>query len=478
MTQFDLDTFYIGGEWIAPSSDERIATWNPATETQIGSIPAGTAADVDAAVAAARKAFPAFSTTTVDERVALLTRIGDLIDARADEIAEAITMEMGCATTFAKERQVPVGASNIRVAVRAVQDYPFIRQQGQTAINRDPIGVCGLITPWNWPLHQITAKVGPALAAGCTIVLKPSELSPYSSQIMAEIIEAAGTPAGVFNMIYGRGEVVGEAMSAHPGIDMVSITGSTRAGAAVARAAAPTIKRVTQELGGKSPNVVLDDADFDKAMPPSVQNAFRNMGQSCSAPTRLIVPRSRLAEAEEAVLRVVETMTVGDPTRPDTVLGPVANKAQFDRVQSMIRTGIDEGARMICGGPGRPEGMETGFFVRPTVFSDVGTKMAIAQQEIFGPVLCIIPYEDEAEAVEIANDSVYGLGAQVQSTSPERARRVALQIRSGQVHINFPAGDPMAPFGGYKQSGNGREYGVFGLEEYLETRAILGYFDA
>ena len=353
--------------------------------------------------------------------------------------------------------------------------YPFLTVNGTTAIAREPIGVCALITPWNWPLYQVTAKVAPALAAGCTIVLKPSELSPYSALLFAQVMHDAGVPAGVFNLVNGTGEAVGAALAAHPDVDMISITGSTRAGVLVAQAAAPTVKRVVQELGGKSPNVFLDDADFATGVGKGVLAAFRNVGQSCSAPTRMLVPADRLAEVESLAAAAAAAIRVGDPRREDTTMGPIANRAQYDRVQSMVAAGIDEGAKLVCGGPGRPDGLGRGFFARPTIFSAVTPDMRIAREEIFGPVLSILPYRDEAEALAIANDTVYGLGAHLQSGDRERAHRFAAQLRAGQVHINYPAWDGRAPFGGYKRSGNGREYGVFGLEEYLETKAIIGY---
>ena len=467
---------YIDGQWVDPSSDATVAVINPATETVIGSIALGTAGDVDKAVAAARRAFATFSISPVEERRALLQRIADLMESRFDDLAHAMTSEMGSAISFACASQVPAGIAHVRAAIEVLSDYQFIVRNGTTAIVREPIGVCGLITPWNWPLYQITAKVAPAIAAGCTVVLKPSELSPLSALLFAQIMHDAGTPPGVFNLVNGSGEEVGAAISSHPDIDMVSITGSVRAGVLVAQAAAPTVKRVVQELGGKSPNILLEDADFVKAVPLGVASGFRNVGQSCSAPTRMIVPAARLAEVEELARRYVETLVVGDPQNPDTTLGPIANKAQFDRVQQMIAVGINEGAKLLCGGPGRPEGLDKGYFARPTIFSGVTTGMRIAQEEIFGPVLCILPYATEEEAVAIANDTVYGLGGHVQSADLDHARRVALRIRSGQVHINHPAWQAHAPFGGYKQSGNGREYGVFGLEEYLETKAILGYY--
>lgn len=471
------DHHYIGGRWAASlTSGDGIAVINPATQKTVGRVVSGGADDVDRAVAAARAAFPTFSTRPAGDRAALLGRILTLLEERSEELAQAITREMGAAITFSRTSQVPFGIAHIRAAIEVLETYAFIRQRGTTATIKEAIGVCGLITPWNWPLYQITAKVAPAIAAGCTIVLKPSEVSPFSAQLFAQIMHDAGTPAGVFNLVHGCGPQVGAALAAHPDVDMISITGSTRAGVLVAQAAAPTVKRVTQELGGKSPNILLDDADFDRVVPLGVASAFRNVGQSCSAPTRMLVPAARLAQVEELAAAAAARMVVGDPLQEGTTLGPVSTQAQFDKVQAMIAIGLAEGASLVCGGPGRPEGLETGFFVRPTVFSQVRSGMRIAQEEIFGPVLCLIPYADEADAIRIANDTVYGLGCHIQSADHDRACRVASQIRAGQVHINHPAWDAHAAFGGYKQSGNGREYGEFGLEEYLETKAVLGYF--
>ncbi len=467
--------FYIDGEWCDFADVARLPVVDPATETVIGHVAAGGARHVDLAVAAARRAFAGFSQSPVSERIALLNRMHALVLERAELFAEALTLEMGVAIGFARATQVPFAAEHIRIQSDVLKSYAFLTVDGPTATAKEPIGVCALITPWNWPLYQITAKVAPAIAAGCTIVLKPSELSPYSALLFAQLMHDAGTPAGVFNLVNGTGESVGAALSSHPEVDMISITGSTRAGVLVAQAAAPTIKRVVQELGGKSPNVLLDDADFAEAVPKGVLAAMRNVGQSCSAPTRMIVPAARLAEVEEIARRTAEAIVVGPPLDPATTMGPIANRAQYARVQAMIRTGIEEGAKLVCGGPGHPAGLDVGFFARPTIFSEVRTEMRIAQEEIFGPVLVIIPYATEDEAIAIANDTVYGLGAHVQSSSRERARRVAARIRSGQVHINHPAWDGAAAFGGYKRSGNGREYGRHGLEEYLETKSILGY---
>jgi aldehyde dehydrogenase (NAD+) len=426
-------------------------------------------------VAAARRAFETFSRSTVEQRLALLGRIQALLEERSELFAQAIVTEMGAAIGFARASHVPYAIAHVRVQMEVLQRYTFLSSEGGTAMAKEPIGVCALITPWNWPLYQITAKVAPAIAAGCTVVLKPSELSPYSAQLFAQVMHDAGVPAGVFNMVGGTGEVVGAALAAHPDVDMISITGSTRAGVLVAQAAAVTVKRVVQELGGKSPNIFLDDADFESGVAKGVLAGMRNVGQSCSAPTRMLVPAARLAEVEALVLAAVANIEVGNPRNETTTMGPIANGAQFARVQTMIAAGINEGAKLLCGGLGRPDELAHGFFAQPTVFSNVTPSMRIAQEEIFGPVLAIIPYQDEEEAIAIANDTVYGLGAHVQSNDLERARRVAGRIRAGQVNINYPTWDGHAPFGGYKRSGNGREFGVHGLEEYLETKAIMGY---
>ncbi|MEJ1162818.1 aldehyde dehydrogenase family protein [Variovorax sp. CCNWLW186] len=467
--------FYIDGSWQDRAHAARIAVVNPFTEEIVGHIAAGSPADVDLAVAAARRAFETFSQSTAGERLALLGRILALLEERAELFAQAIAAEMGAPIAFARAAHVPFAVAHVRAQIEVLQGYKFLSVENGMAISKEPIGVCALITPWNWPLYQLTAKVAPAIAAGCTVVLKPSELSPYSAQLFAQVMHDAGTPPGVFNVVGGTGEVVGAALAAHPGVDMISITGSTRAGVLVAQAAAVTVKRVVQELGGKSPNLLLDDADFEQAVAKGVLAGMRNAGQSCSAPTRMLVPASRLAEVEALAAAAVADITLGDPRDEQTTMGPIANAAQYARVQAMIASGIEEGAKLVCGGLGRPGGLAHGYFARPTVFSDVAPRMRVAQEEIFGPVLVIIPYADEAEAIAIANDTVYGLSASVQSGDRERARRVAAQLRAGQVHINYPAWTSHAPFGGYKRSGNGREYGVHGLEEYLETKAVVGY---
>lgn len=470
--------FYINGQWTSPdnpASATSLPVVNPANQQVVAHVASGSAQDVEHAVAAARAAFVQWSVSPVHERVAFLDKILELILERKEQFAQAISLEMGASITSARAAQVTFAAEHVRVARDVLSTFNFQKMHGTTAIAREAIGVCALVTPWNWPLYQITAKVAPAIAAGCTVVLKPSELSPLSALLFAQVLHDAGLPAGVFNLVNGSGAQVGAALAEHPDVDMISITGSNRAGALVAQAAATSVKRVTQELGGKSPNVLLADCDFAKAVPQGVMAALRNVGQSCSAPTRMIVPRDRLAEVEALAAATANAIIVGDPQSPETVLGPIANEAQFNRVQELIKVGMAEGARLICGGPGRVEGFEQGFYTRPTVFSDVDSAMRIAQEEIFGPVLCLIPYDTVEEAIRIANHTVYGLGAHVQGQNIEEARTVASRIRAGQVHINYPAWDPHAPFGGYKRSGNGREYGVHGFEEYLETKAIIGF---
>lgn len=465
---------YINGEWRVVDG-AMLPIVDPACEEVIAEIAAGSVRDVDRAVAAARTAFSAYSALSTNERAAYLDRILSIVLERAETFAQAISLEMGAAIGYARSAQVPLAVEHLRVARDLLAGYPFLTMKGTTAIVREPIGVCALITPWNWPLYQITAKVAPALAAGCTIVLKPSELSPLSALLFAQAIHDAGLPPGVFNLVNGTGPEVGEAMAAHPDVDMISITGSNRAGILVAQAAAPTIKRVTQELGGKSANVLLPDADFARVVPLGVMAGMRNVGQSCSAPTRMLVPRSHLREVEKLATEAADAIVVGDPRDEKVMLGPLANRTQFERVQTMIEIGIDEGAKLLCGGLGRPAGLTRGFYARPTIFSEVTSKMRIAQEEIFGPVLCIMPYDTVDDAVEIANGTLYGLGGHVQGGGVEQARAVALRMRTGQVHVNHPAWDPYAPFGGYKRSGNGREYGEHGLGEFLETKAILGF---
>lgn len=475
MMDIDGNRFYIDGKWQRPDGASKIPVLDPFSESVIGHVTCGTETDVERAVSAARRAFNGFSNSSVEDRVALLGRISALLAERAESFAQSLVSEMGTPVGFARASQVPFAIEHVRVQTEVLRQYSFLTVEAGMAIAREAIGVCGLITPWNWPLYQITAKVAPAIAAGCTVVLKPSELTPYSALLFAQVMHDAEVPPGVFNLVVGTGETVGVALAQHDDVDMISITGSTRAGVAVAQAAASSVKRVVQELGGKSPNVFLEDADFAVGVPKGVQSAMRNAGQSCSAPTRMLVPKARLAEVEELAAAEAARFVVGDPRDPKTTMGPIANAAQYRRVQALIEAGIAEGGRLISGGPGRPEGLKCGYFTRPTIFSDVIPQMRIGREEIFGPVLVIMPYEDERHAIELANATEYGLGAHLQSCDPERARQVARQIRSGQVHINYPKWSGFAPFGGYKRSGNGREYGVFGLEEYLETKAILGY---
>ena len=466
--------FYIDGAWVAPAEPKSLDVIDPATEEPIGQIALGSAADVDKAVAAARRAFESYGRTTLEERVALIERIVEVYKSRFTEVGETISREMGAPLAFATRFQAGAGLGHFRAILSIMKDYPFEEQHGTTLLRHEPVGVCGMITPWNWPANQITCKLAPALAAGCTMVLKPSEVAPYTGLLIAEILDEAGVPAGVFNLVNGEGPVVGQAIAAHPDIDMVSFTGSTRGGIEVARAAAPTVKRVGQELGGKSANIILDDADFDKAVAAGVADCFRNSGQSCNAPTRMLVPAARLDEVIEIARAAAEGTKVGDPKADDTDLGPVASEVQWTKIQGLIQAGIDEGAELVAGGPGRPDGLERGYYVRPTVFARADNAMTIAQEEIFGPVLTIIGYADEAEAVRIANDSPFGLSGYVQSGSLDHAREVARRLRTAQVHLNGAGPDINAPFGGYKQSGNGREWGPHGLEEYLEVKALLG----
>lgn len=466
--------FYINGQWLQPTGRAALDVIDPATEKPFASISMGTAEDVDLAARAARAAFPGWSATDRSTRLEILDRIIAGIKARSEELAQAISSEMGAPISVARTAQVGTGIAHFVTARAILADYQFEEARGKTLVVKEPAGVCGFITPWNWPLNQVACKLAPALAAGCTMVLKPSELAPISAFILAEIIADAGLPAGVFNLVNGDGPIVGAAISAHPEIDLVSFTGSTRAGREVARAAAETIKRVTQELGGKSANIILADADLGKAVAGGVFGCFGNSGQSCNAPTRMLVPKARMPEAIEAAKAAAAKAVMGDTKDEATRLGPVVSKAQYDKIQALIERGIAEGAELIAGGPGKPEGLETGYFVRPTVFANVSNDMTIAREEIFGPVLCIIPYEDDADAVSIANDTDYGLSGYV-SGEPEHARRIARLIRTGMVHINGAGPDFAAPFGGYKQSGNGREWGLEGFEEFLETKAIMGY---
>jgi aldehyde dehydrogenase (NAD+) len=472
---YDFRKFFIDGAWVSPPGRRELDVVNPATEEPIGRILMGTADDVEAAVKAARTAFESFGETTREERVALLENIVKVYQKRIKDIAAAISDEMGAPMKFALNAQAGSGLRHLTVAAAVLKEFEFEESLGSTQIRREPIGVCGLITPWNWPMNQITCKVAPALAAGCTVVLKPSELAPLSAHVFAEILEEAGVPKGVFNLVDGDGPGVGAALSNHPDIDMVSFTGSTRAGVQVAKAAADTVKRVSQELGGKSANIILDDADLNAAIKHGVLQMMSNSGQSCNAPSRMLVPEKLYKDAVEIAKAVAQKPVVGDPKAEGVTMGPLANRAQFEKVQRLIEKGIQEGATLVIGGPGRPDGLDKGYFVKPTIFADVNNQMTIAREEIFGPVLVMIPYRDEEEAVRIANDTVYGLSGYVYSGNLERARKVARKLRTGMVHLNGAPTDEHAPFGGYKQSGNGREWGREGLKEFLETKAIMGY---
>ncbi len=464
--------FYIDGQWVRPTQLRVLDVENPATERVCGRIALGGSADVDRAVAAARSAFTHWAQSSRQERLDLLQAVMAEYHRRGGELAEAVTEEMGAPPALAAGPQVQMGLGHLVTTIEVLKNFAFEEQRGATLVVREPIGVCGLITPWNWPLNQIACKVFPALAAGCTMVLKPSEVAPFSGQIFTEILHTAGVPAGVFNMVHGDGPGVGVALSGHPGIDMVSFTGSTRAGIEVARNAAATVKRVTQELGGKSPNIILDDDAFARSVAGGVMAMMLNSGQSCNAPSRMLVPRHRLEEAAELAAATAAGVVVGDPT-DTSAIGPVASRAQFDKIQRLIQAGIDEGAQVVAGGPGRPEGCGIGYYVRPTVFTGVDNAMTIAREEIFGPVLCILGYDDLDQAVEIGNDTDYGLYGYVSGADVDLARSVARRIRAGTVAVNH-ALDIAAPFGGYKQSGNGREWGVFGFHEFLETKGIVG----
>jgi aldehyde dehydrogenase (NAD+) len=466
--------FYIDGRWTDPARPSTLDVVNPATEKPAARISLGSAADVDKAVAAARKAFETYSLTTREERLAILQKLLAAYQVRLDALAEAISTEMGAPMWLAKKSQAPAGLAHLMQTIEVLKAYPFTETRGKTKLVREPVGVCALITPWNWPANQIMCKVAPALAAGCTMVLKPSEIAPLSAIIIAQAIDEAGVPAGVFNLVNGDGPTVGTALSSHPGVDMVSFTGSTRAGVLVAKTAAETVKRVAQELGGKSANIILEDADLKTAVTGGVRSCFTNSGQSCNAPTRMFVPESKLAEAIELAVAAAAQVKVGEPAAADTTIGPVANRTQFDKIQGLIRKGVEEGARVVTGGPGRPDGLSKGFYVRPTVFADVRNDMTIAREEIFGPVLCILAYKSEEEAIRQANDTPYGLSGYVASGDPQHAMRVASRLRAGNVHINGAGPDFAAPFGGYKQSGNGREWGEFGFEEFLEVKAVMG----
>lgn len=467
--------FYIDGQWVNPVSPRSLEVINPSSEQAIARISMGSAADVDKAVAAARRAFESYSRTSREERLALLAKVLEVYQSRYGDFVQTISQEMGAPLWLSKAAQAAMGVAHLSSTIEVLKNFAFEHVQGSTAVMHEPVGVVGMITPWNWPINQIMCKVAPALAAGCTMVLKPSEVAPLNALLVAEVLHEAGVPVGVFNLVNGDGPGVGEAMSSHPGIDMMTFTGSTRAGIAVAKAAADSVKRVAQELGGKSANIVLDDANLEKAVTQGVQAVLMNSGQSCNAPTRMFVPRALHGQAVEIARSVAGAATVADALAEGMHMGPVVSEAQWGKIQALIRKGIEEGATLVAGGTGRPEGLARGYFVKPTVFADVSNDMSIAGEEIFGPVLVMIPYDDEEDAIRMANDTVYGLSGYVQSGSLERARRVAARLRTGMVHLNGAGPDFNAPFGGYKQSGNGREWGEHGFRDFLETKAVMGY---
>ena len=467
--------FYINGQWVDPVKPNSFDVINPATEEVCAHIALGSEEDVNAAVAAAKAAFATYSRTSVQERIELLESCAEVYQKYYNDMADAIREEMGAPKELAAGAQAYTGLGHLKEAAKILKTFKFEEDLGPNRVFKEPIGVCGLITPWNWPVNQISCKVAPALAVGCTMVLKPSEVAPLSAYIFARIMDEAGVPAGVFNLVNGDGPVVGTALSKHPDVDMMSFTGSTRAGSLVAQNAAPTVKRVTQELGGKSPNIILEDADLEKAVTGGVMHMYQNTGQSCNAPSRMLVPRAKLAEAEAIAARVTESVKVGDPSADGTTMGPVVSEVQFNKIQGLIEAGIKEGAKLVTGGPGRPEGIEKGYFVRPTVFSEANNEMTIAREEIFGPVLTMIPYDSEEEAIRIANDTPYGLAGYVQSGDIAHARKVAARIRAGNIAVNGAGAGFDVPFGGYKQSGNGREWGAHGFTDFLEIKAVAGY---
>ncbi|MBI1237947.1 MAG: aldehyde dehydrogenase family protein [Alphaproteobacteria bacterium] len=466
--------FYIDGEWVDPVTPKTLDVINPATEGVAGKISLGSAADVDKAVKAARRAFDSYSQTTREQRLELMQNIVAEYQKRLNEIAQAVTEEMGAPSWLAQRAQAAMGIAHMSTAVEILKNYKFEELRGTTLIMKEPVGVCAFITPWNWPLNQIACKVAPALATGCTMILKPSEVAPFSGYLWTEVMAAAGVPKGVFNMVNGDGPTVGVALSQHPDVDMVSFTGSTRAGIEVAKNAAPTVKRVHQELGGKSPNIILDDEGFAPAVSGGIKAVMTNSGQSCNAPTRMLVPGARMNEAIKLAKEAAESTTVGDPNG-NSYMGPVVSETQWNKIQGLIKKGIDEGATLVTGGPGRPEGLSKGYYVKPTVFANVTNEMTIAREEIFGPVVAILGYKDVDEAVKIGNDTVYGLAGYVSSADPKKAQAVARRLRAGQVQINGAGPDFMAPFGGYKQSGNGREWGDHAFSEFLEVKAAIGW---
>ena len=471
----DMTKFYINGEWVDPVTPRLMEVHNPSSGEICGHISLGDAKDVDKAVLAANAAFNSFSNTSKKERIELLQSILTILIERNEEIATAIMEEMGAPWDLALNAQAESGPQQFSAIIEVLKNFNFEEMVGTTCVAKEPIGACALITPWNWPISQIALKVAPAIAAGCTMILKPSEIAPFNAMLFTQALHDAGVPKGVFNLINGDGPSVGTALSGHPGIAMISFTGSTRAGISVAQNAAPTVKRVTQELGGKSANIILSDADFSKAVSNGVKSCFSNSGQSCNAPTRMLVPKAKLDEAAQIANQIAQNTIAGQPEEEDTIIGPVISQQQWEKIQKLIQVGIDEGANLVAGGTGKPEKSGNGYFVKPTVFSDVNNNMRIAREEIFGPVLSIIPYKDEAEAINIANDTPYGLAGYVSSNDIEHARDVASKMRTGMVHINGAPLDSMAPFGGYKQSGNGREWGEYGMEEFLEIKSMYGY---
>ena len=471
MEQLD---FYINGSWVKPNGVETLDVINPASEEKVTKISLGTADHVNEAVAAARTAFETYSQTPVEQRIDLLTTIREIYKRRLDDVADAIQTEMGAPTYLAKGAQAMVGLGHLKAAIRSLTNHNFEYEHGSFIIRHEPIGVCGLITPWNWPVNQVVSKLAPCLAAGCTAILKPSEIAPLSSMVIAEILDEAKVPAGVFNLINGMGPVVGEAMSAHPDIDMMSFTGSTRGGVAVAKASADSVKRVSQELGGKSANIILDDANFEGSIRAGVDSCMSNTGQSCNAPTRMLVPASRKDDAYSIAKDAAEKVIAGDPKNEETTIGPLVSDVQYKKVQNLIQKGIDEGAELLIGGTGKPDGLEKGYYAKPTVFGNVENDMAISKEEIFGPVLSMLTYENIDDAVAIANDTEYGLAAYVSGEDKETLTSIARRLRAGQIHVNYGSGGADAPFGGYKQSGNGREKAEWGLEEFLEVKAIMG----
>ena len=470
----ELKQFYIDGLWVEPKRKKMIDVINPANESVIARLSVGSAEDIDKAVTAAKRAFVRYSESSVGERLELLSSIRAVYKKRFDDIAEAITTEMGAPVKLAKGPQATVGLGHLKTAIRVLEEHRFEYEFNGYTVRHEPIGVCGLITPWNWPINQIVSKLGPCLAAGCTAILKPSEIAPLSANIVAEILHEAGVPAGVFNMVHGIGPVVGEAMSHHPGIDMMSFTGSKRGGVAVAQGAAKTVKRVSQELGGKSPNIILDDGMFEKSVRDGVNGTMSNTGQSCNAPTRMLVPISRHAEALSVAKAAAEQLIIGNPQDENTDIGPLVSETQFNKVQRLIESGISAGATLVTGGAGKPSDLDKGFYVKPTVFGNVDNKMEIAREEIFGPVLSIIPYGSDEEAIEIANDTDYGLAAFISGANKEKMMELARKINAGQILLNYGSAGTDAPFGGFKQSGNGREKAEWGLEEFLEVKAIMG----